>query len=176
MHAPSRRFSTSAKSSYIWTGEQTGMAHTAPTGDASILCGDSLLSHEMPYLRDNHRSLCPVYVNGQQIGPGGSPQQGAVVSTADLNPDSNNVFGVTNTAESSAGLIATILVDYTDGTTETIVSNSMWKTLKGAAPGGWTSSSFDDSVWTTTDVERPSTASPWGSPALPPASNMKAAE
>ncbi len=114
---------------------------------------------------------CPVYVNGQQIGTGRSPQQGAVVYTASLNPDSKNVFaiGVTNTAEGSAGLIATILIDYTDGTTETIVSDSTWKTLKGVAPGGWTSPSFNDSAWTAADVEGPSTASPWGSPALPPA-------
>ncbi|KAK0460131.1 lectin [Desarmillaria tabescens] len=120
---------------------------------------------------------CPVYVNGQQIGTGRAPQQGAVVYTAGLNPDSKNVFaiGVSNTAEGSAGLIATILVDYTDGTTETIVSDSTWKTLKGVAPGGWTSPSFDDSAWTAADVEGPSTASPWGTPALPPAINMTTA-
>ncbi|KAK0438598.1 hypothetical protein EV421DRAFT_1714101, partial [Armillaria borealis] len=73
------------------------------------------------------------------------------------------------------GLITTVLVDYTEGTTETIVTDSTWKTLKDVASGGWTSPSFDDSAWTAADVERPSIASPWGTPSLPPAINMTTA-
>ncbi|KAK0489177.1 lectin [Armillaria novae-zelandiae] len=171
MHAPSRQFSTSARSSYIWTGEQTGTAHTAPVGMRPFRVEIPSSATKCPSCATIIVACVSVYVNGQQIGTGRSPQQGAVVYTTGLNPDSKNVFaiGVSNTAEGSAGLIATILVDYTDGTTDTIVSNSTWKTLKSVAPGGWTSPSFDDSAWTAADVEGSSTASPWGSPALPPA-------
>ncbi|KAK0444436.1 lectin [Armillaria borealis] len=143
-------------SSYIWTGEQAGTAHTAPAGMRPFRAEIPSSATKCPTCATIIVACddqCPVYVNGQQIGTGKSPQQGAVVYTAGLNPDSKNVFaiGVSNTAEGSAGLIATILVDYTDGTTETIVSDSMWKTLKGVAPGGWTSPSFNDSAWTAAD-------------------------
>ncbi|KAK0501549.1 lectin [Armillaria luteobubalina] len=187
-----------SQSSYIWTGEQTGTAHTAPAGMrpfrveipssatkcptcATIIVAWYIVSLSLSLIRlysyMPSDDQCPVYVNGRQIGTGRSPQQEAVVYTAGLNRDNKNVFaiGVSNTAEGSAGLIATIHVDYTDGTTETVVSDSTWKTLRGVAPGGWTSSGFDDSAWTAADVEGPSTASPWVSPALPPAINMTTA-
>ncbi|KAK0436043.1 lectin, partial [Desarmillaria tabescens] len=169
-----------SKSSYIWTGEQTGMAHTAPAGMRPFRVEIPSSAMKCPTCATIIVACddqCPVYVNGQQIGTGRAPQQGAVVYTAGLNPDSKNVFaiGMSNTAEGSAGLIATILVDYTDGTTETIISNSTWKTLKGVAPSGWTSPSFDDSTWTAADVEGPSMASPWGALVLPPAINMTTA-
>ncbi|KAK0190593.1 lectin [Armillaria mellea] len=169
-------------SSYIWTGEQTGTAHTAPAGMRPFRAEIPSSTTKCPTCATIIVACddqCPIYVNGQQIGTGKSPQQGAVAYTAGLLPDSKNVFAidVSNTAEGSAGLIATILVDYTDGTTETIVSDSTWKTLQGVAPGGWTSPSFNDSAWTAAVVEGPSTASPWGSPALPPAiSNMTTAQ
>ncbi|KAK0243132.1 lectin [Armillaria nabsnona] len=171
-----------SQSSYIWTGEQTGTAHTAPAGMRPFRVEIPSSATKCPTCATIIVACddqCPVYVNGQQIGTGVTPKEGAVVYTAGLNPDSKNVFaiGVSNTAEGSAGLIATILVDYTDGTTETIVSDSSWKTLKGVAPGGWTSPSFNDSAWTAADVEGPSMSSPWGSPALPPAiGNMTTAE
>ncbi len=131
-----------SKSSYIWTGEQTGTAHTAPAGMRPFRVEIPSSATKCPHLRDNHRSLvcwlyhslacthiCPATTSvpstsmANRSVPGGAPKQGAVVYTAGLNPDSKNVFaiGVNNTAETSAGLIATILVDYTDGTTETIV-------------------------------------------------------
>ncbi|KAK0214781.1 hypothetical protein IW262DRAFT_1465568 [Armillaria fumosa] len=167
-----------SQSSSIWTGEQTGTAHTAPAGMRPFRVEVPSSATKCPTCAtiivacDDH---CPVYVNGQQIGR--NPQQGAIVYSAGLNPNSKNVFtiGVSNTTEGSARLIATILVDYTDGTTETVVSNSTWKTLKGVAPGGWTSPGFDHSVWTAADVEGPPAPSPRGSPALPPVINMTTA-
>ncbi|KAK0244683.1 lectin [Armillaria nabsnona] len=168
-----------SQSSYIWTGEQTGTDHTAPLGARPFRRKIPSSSTKCPVCATIIVACddqCPVFVNGVQIGPGRGPGQGAVVYTAGLYPDSKNVFAisVSNTV-GSAGLIATILVDYTDGTTETIVTDSSWKTLKGVAPGGWTSPSFDDSAWTAADVEGPSTASPWGTPSLPPAINMTTA-
>ncbi|PBK60159.1 hypothetical protein ARMSODRAFT_982516 [Armillaria solidipes] len=168
-----------SQSSYIWTGEQTGTDHTAPLGARPFRREIPSSSTKCPVCATIIVACddqCPVFVNGVQIGAGRGPGQGAVVYTAGLYPDSKNVFGisVSNTV-GSAGLIATILVDYTDGTTETIVTDSTWKTLKSVAPGGWTSPSFDDSAWIAADVEGSSTASPWGTPRLPPAINMTTA-
>ncbi|KAK0185594.1 hypothetical protein F5146DRAFT_184171 [Armillaria mellea] len=168
-----------SQSSYVWTGEQNGTDYTAPLGARPFRREIPSSSTKCPVCATIIVACddqCPVFVNGVQIGAGKGPGQGAVVYTAGLFPDSKNVFGisVSNTV-GSAGLIATILVDYTDGTTETIVTDSSWKTLKGVAPGGWTSPSFDDSAWIAADVEGPSTASPWGTPRLPPAINMTTA-
>ncbi|SJL17685.1 uncharacterized protein ARMOST_21245 [Armillaria ostoyae] len=49
-----------------------------------------------------------------------------------------------NTVGDARPLIATILVNCTDGTTETIVTDTTWKTLQTVPPSGWTNPSFDD--------------------------------
>ncbi|KAG7442297.1 uncharacterized protein BT62DRAFT_1079409 [Guyanagaster necrorhizus] len=43
--------------------------------------------------------------------------------------------------------VAAILVDYSDGTTQTVVIDTTWKTIKTTLPRGWTSSSFENSAW-----------------------------
>ncbi|KAK0222252.1 lectin [Armillaria fumosa] len=141
-----------SQSSYIWMREQNGTDHTAPLGARPFRMEIPSSSTKCPVCATIIIACddqCPIFVNGVQIGTGRGPGQRAVVYTAGLFLHSKNVFAisVSNTV-GSAGLIATILVDYTDGTTETIVTDSSWKTLK---------------------------ASPWGTPRLPPAINMTTA-
>ncbi|KAK0201445.1 hypothetical protein DFS33DRAFT_1439781 [Desarmillaria ectypa] len=95
-----------------------------------------------------------------------------------LNPEGDNIFAIAanNTVGDAGSLIATILVDYTDGTTETIVTDATWKTLQTVPPSGWTSPSFDDSKWVAAVSKLPRTHTPWGTPfVFPPAINMTAA-
>ncbi len=77
----------------------------------------------------------------------------------------NNIGG-------AAGLIAAIRVDYSDGTTQTIVTDTTWKTIQATPPGGWMSPSFNDSAWIAASSEGPTATTPWGMPPLPPAMNM----
>ncbi|KAK0229318.1 hypothetical protein EDD85DRAFT_957724 [Armillaria nabsnona] len=73
----------------------------------------------------------------------------------------------------AASLIATILVDYSDSTTETIVTDNTWKTLQTVPPSGWTSASFNDSAWLNATLIQAGTSTPWLQPfVLPPAVNV----
>ncbi|KAJ7465524.1 hypothetical protein FB451DRAFT_992810, partial [Mycena latifolia] len=58
-----------------------------------------------------------------------------------------NVFAVTaSTSGTRGGLLATILLTYTDGTTDTLLSDGTWCANKGL-PVGFEQLSFDDTVW-----------------------------
>ncbi|KAK0460154.1 uncharacterized protein EV420DRAFT_1478681 [Desarmillaria tabescens] len=132
---------------------------------------------------DNNFSL---FVNGREVGSGACLHFNAsnttssypydvisYVFTVGLDPEGHNDVAIAvNNIGGPAGLIATILVDYSDGTTETIVTDTTWKTLKAVPPGGWTSPSYCDSAWTAAVSEGPTASTPFGSPILPPALNM----
>ncbi|KAJ7494205.1 hypothetical protein FB451DRAFT_992115, partial [Mycena latifolia] len=58
-----------------------------------------------------------------------------------------NVFAVNaSTSGTRGGLLATILLTYTDGTTDTLLSDGTWRANKGL-PVGFEQLSFDDTVW-----------------------------
>ncbi|KAK0201399.1 hypothetical protein DFS33DRAFT_1489328 [Desarmillaria ectypa] len=171
--APTLDFSGST---WIWTGEQNGAVNDAapvsvrpfrkaiPSSSTKCpVCATIILSSD---------DLYSIVVNGNQIGAGNGYRNSAVY-TAGLEPEGHNIFAIAvNNTGSAAGLIATILVDYSDGTTQTIVTDTTWKTIKATPPGGWTSPSFDDSAWIAASSEGPTANTPWGMPALPPAMNM----
>ncbi|KAK0460128.1 lectin [Desarmillaria tabescens] len=159
-------------STWIWTGEPTAHLGVRPfrkripsSNRKCPTCATILLSSD---------DLYTINVNGAEIGSG-EGWRTSVVYTVGLNPEGDNVFAiaVNNTIGLAGPLIATILVDYTDGTTETIVTDTTWKTLQTVPPSGWTSPSFDDSRWTAAVAKLPGTQTPWGTPfVLPSAINM----
>ncbi|PBK95905.1 hypothetical protein ARMGADRAFT_1077413 [Armillaria gallica] len=165
--APTLDFSGST---WIWTGEQNG--NSAPVGVRPFrkaipssntkcpVCATIIISCD---------DLYSIVVNGNQIGAGNGYRNSAVY-TAGLEPEGHNVFAIAvNNTGGAAGLIATILVDYSDGTTQTIVTDTTWKTIKATPPGGWTSPSFNDSAWITASYGGPTENIP---STLPPAMNM----
>lgn len=124
---------------------------------------------------DDHYTL---FVNGREIGSGhcrndNTPGRASFVFTVGLDPESRNVVAIAGeNSAASAGLIATIHVDYSDGTSKTIVTDTNWKTIQATPPGGWTSPSYNDTVWTAAVSEGPTASTPWKSPPLPPVLNM----
>ena len=79
--------------------------------------------------------------------------------------EATNEFDVPN----SAGVLAAIEIIYTDGSTETIVSDSSWKALGSTTiPAGFEGFNFDDSSWSAATVEAPFGNSPWGLTSTPP--------
>ncbi|PBK78494.1 lectin [Armillaria solidipes] len=166
---------TLANSNWIWTGEEDGAGESAPIGSRPFrktishtrtkcaVCATILIA------TDNLHTL---YVNGAEVGSGASFSS-AQVYTVGLNPEINNVITVNGTNnEGPAGLIATVLVDYSDGTTETFVTDSSWKTLKSSPPAGFANPSLDDSAWIAAVEQGKEGVSPWGQTALPPALDM----
>ncbi|KAF8183543.1 hypothetical protein K438DRAFT_1975016 [Mycena galopus ATCC 62051] len=67
-----------------------------------------------------------------------------------------NVFAVNASAPFSGslegGLIATILLTYSDGTQDTLVTDSSWRAKIGIIPLGFEEPSFDDTTWAVATV------------------------
>ncbi|KAJ7262730.1 hypothetical protein B0H12DRAFT_1217511 [Mycena haematopus] len=91
------------------------------------------------------------YVNGVYIGSSNTPARPGFARRfcVDLLP-SYNVFAVnastTTSGANNGAFIATILVTYSDGTTDTIVTDSSWR-MKSGIPLGFEQPSFDDTAW-----------------------------
>ncbi|KAK0492278.1 hypothetical protein EDD18DRAFT_1413548, partial [Armillaria luteobubalina] len=165
-----------SESTWVWTGEQNGADHNvAPVGirpfrkavpSSSIkclVCATIIISCDDSY---------SIFVNGKEIGAGIGYLTSAVY-TVGLEPEGHNVFAIAgNNIGGPAGLIAAIRVDYSDGTTQTIVTDMTWRTIKATPPGGWTSPSFNESAWIAASSEGPTAGTDWGMPPLPPAMSM----
>ncbi|KAK0501856.1 hypothetical protein EDD18DRAFT_1101567 [Armillaria luteobubalina] len=137
---------TFTDSNWIWTGG------AAPDGPRPLRKTNSHTNTKCPV--DNRYTL---YANGTEIGSAivyegsGSASQ---VYTVGLSPEIDNVIAIdaTNTG-GPTGLIATIHVDYLDGTSETFVTDVSWKTLKTATASGFETPSLDDSSCIAANVE-----------------------
>ena len=125
-------------------------------------------AHDGWYLGLHSGDIYSINVNGVEIGAGVGWKNPAVYTVA-LNPEGDNVFAIAVNIGQAPSLIATIVVDYKDGTSQTIVTDSTWKTLQAPPPSGWTNPSLDDSTWNNAVSVMPGTRTPWGQPfVLPP--------
>jgi hypothetical protein len=101
----------------------------------------------------------------QYIGSGNSPVRGGFARRfcVDLLP-SYNVFTINASSVRSGtdggGLIATILVTYSDGTQDTLVTDSSWR-MKSGVPLGFEQLSFDDTAWPVATVVGTYSVAPW---------------
>ncbi|KAF8892360.1 hypothetical protein CPB84DRAFT_1783804 [Gymnopilus junonius] len=86
-----------------------------------------------------------------------------------LAPDCN-VFAVnaTNdlTVRNPAGLLATIQIKYTDGFTDTIVTDANWHSFT-SVPNGFQNNDFDDSAWPPATIEGNYGVAPWNAVTIP---------
>ncbi|KAJ7048400.1 hypothetical protein C8F01DRAFT_1191277 [Mycena amicta] len=130
--------------------------------------GKSLIAAEVVITADAQMSF---YVNGDFVGTGTPPSRGRFAHRfcVDLLP-SFNVFAVNATGSVAAGaMIATILLTYSDLSTDTILSDASWR-VHNAVPG-FEQLSFDDTAWPVAVVRGSFGAAPWDEvniPASPP--------
>ncbi|KAJ7077685.1 hypothetical protein B0H15DRAFT_954976 [Mycena belliarum] len=133
-------------SQWIWTPTTTANAFVGLRKDFTPPFGRALISAEIII---SAVSAFNLYVNGNFIGPGTPPNRGRFAQRycVDLLP-SYNVFAVnaSTTATTGGGLLATILLTYTDGSTDTLLSDGSWRVHTGL-PAGWKQLSFDDTAW-----------------------------
>ncbi|KAJ7142030.1 hypothetical protein C8R43DRAFT_1071285 [Mycena crocata] len=155
-----------ASSKWIWTPTDTPNAFVALRKDFTPPLGKSLIAAEIITTADNAMQL---FVNGDFIGSGTPIHRARFANRycVDLLP-SLNVFAVnaSTTATSGGGVIATILLTYSDGTKDTILSDSSWRVSKGL-PAGFTQLSFDDTAWPVASVAGVYGAQPWGTVFIP---------
>ncbi|KAF8182035.1 lectin [Pholiota molesta] len=160
---------------WIWTPASTGGNY--PVGNATFrrdyypAAGKTPLSANILITTDNAYTL---FVNGQMVGLGTDYLQ-AQRYCVPLVPDCN-VFAIegqnTATVPNPAGALAAIQVRYTDGFTETIVTDTEWHGVTGA-PAGFEQVAFDDSNWPAAFNQGPwPTTAPWSNTiAIPPATS-----
>ncbi|KAF9490036.1 lectin [Pleurotus eryngii] len=159
-------------SKWIWTGENltpggNNIISTRPLRknittpcDKCAVCATIIVASD-----DAHT----FYVNGVRIGAGGNWKQGQALFVA-LQPSWNlfAIAGQNTVINSPAGIMATILVHYSDGTSGTFITDESWRTLQAAPPANFQLPSVDDSTWAFAAVQGTFQNSVWGQPTLPP--------
>ncbi|KAJ7848387.1 hypothetical protein B0H14DRAFT_2445985 [Mycena olivaceomarginata] len=150
-----------AASKWIWTPTTTTNALVALRKDFTPPLGKALIGAEIIM---NAESAMDLYVNGIYVGSGTEPHRLLFAGRfcVDLLP-SYNVFAVnaSNTVTVSSGaVIATILLTYSDGTTDTLVTDSSWRVMKGL-PVGFEQLAFDDTTWPVATISGAYGASEW---------------
>ncbi|KAJ6483651.1 hypothetical protein DFH09DRAFT_404881 [Mycena vulgaris] len=133
-------------SKWIWTPTTTANAFVALRKDFTPPLGKSLVAAEILITAATAMEL---FVNGDYVGSGTPPRRGGFARRfcVDLLP-SYNVFAVnaSTTGVSNGAMLATILLTYSDGTTDTLLSDSSWRVHAGL-PLGFEQLSFDDTAW-----------------------------
>ncbi|KAJ6582695.1 hypothetical protein DFH09DRAFT_1439549 [Mycena vulgaris] len=166
-------------SKWIWTTTTSAPnVFVALRKDFTPPAGKSLIAAEILITADNSMNL---FVNGDYIGSGTplSRLRFAQRFCVDLLP-SYNVFAVnaSTTAASGGAMLATILLTYSDGTTDTLRSDSSWRVHAGL-PVGFEQLSFDDTAWPVATVVGAYGAEPWETvniPSDPPVITLSRAE
>lgn len=165
-------------SKWIWTPTFTPSAEVAFRKDFTPPLGKSLIAAEVIITAVTSMNL---YVNGDYIGSGSAPGRWGYAQRfcIDLLP-SFNVFAVNASTPSATigGLIGTILVTYSDGTTDTLLTDSSWRVTTGS-PAGFEQLSFDDTAWGVATAKGAFGAEPWGTvliPSDPPVPSLFAAQ
>ncbi|KAJ6500577.1 lectin [Mycena sanguinolenta] len=151
---------------WIWTNEISG--GNAPVGarafrkDFTPPLGKTPVEANILITVDNGLTL---YVNGGEIGTGDDFRYAELFCVA-LRP-CLNVFAVTGVNTGGpAGLLATIQITYSDGSTSTIASDTTWR-ASTTVPAGYEQLSFDATSWTPAIAQGGYGVSPWGQIAIP---------
>ncbi|KAK0239816.1 hypothetical protein EDD85DRAFT_788043 [Armillaria nabsnona] len=134
---------TPADSNWIWTGEEDSPSGSTPAGQVHSMHNDLYF---YVFLKNNSSDdLHTLYVNSNEIGSGVS-YTSTQVYTIGLKQKLKNDIAVnaTNTG-GPTGMIATVLIDYSDNSTETFVTDASWKTLQSVPPVRFTNPRLDDS-------------------------------
>ncbi|KAJ7203131.1 hypothetical protein GGX14DRAFT_544369 [Mycena pura] len=153
-----------AASKWIWRATYTADTFVALRKDFTPPLGKSLIAAEILVTVDNNMQL---YVNGEFIGSG-TPGRTRFAQRfcVDLQP-SFNVFAINASSSNipDAAMIATILLTYSDFTTDTIVSDASWRVH--AAVAGFEQLSFDDTAWPAATIQGAFGDAPWNQVHIP---------
>lgn len=105
-----------------------------------------------------------LYFNGQEFGPVTSWSTGLLVDVTHYASEGENTVAIAanNATAGYAGMLAKVIVSYTDGSADTYVSDKSWK-VSSTGTAGWDAAGFDDSGWASPDQAVDFGADPWGS-------------
>ncbi|KJA17728.1 carbohydrate-binding module family 67 protein [Hypholoma sublateritium FD-334 SS-4] len=174
---------TSTNAQWIWVPGRAADGITYPPGNVSLRRdyyppdGKTPLSAEILITADNAYTL---WVNGEEIGAQANFHQAFrycvplesgcnVFAVEGQNAPSDGPSNVGN----AAGVISAIEIRYTDGFTETVVTDAEWHAISGSV-SGFEQVAFDDSAWVAAFVEGSiNTTAPWNTigVSIPPATD-----
>lgn len=167
-----------ADSSWIWTPEEGApyapaepRAFRTTIGDTA---GRTATSAEIAITADDSYRL---WVDGKLLGETVGAEnewQGSKSYTVALDGPAVVAVRTTNGPNSPAGLLASIRITYSNGSTSTAVSDGSWKASK-EVPDGFEQPGFDDSGWAAAAVQARYGQGPWGSGVRPPTSGVNPA-
>ncbi|KAJ7831746.1 hypothetical protein B0H13DRAFT_2371302 [Mycena leptocephala] len=154
--------------SWIWSSDSQVGVLSAFRKDFTPPFGKSLIAAEIITAVDNSLAF---YVNGQFIG-NGSGLHGVRFARrfcASLLP-SYNVFAVaastTLSTQTPPAFIATIYLTYSDGTTDTLATDTSWRAMS-PFPVDFAQLTFDDTTWPVATVVSTNPDLPFGSVFIP---------
>jgi alpha-L-rhamnosidase len=106
------------------------------------------------------------YVNGQEVGESSGQtsswtQAQQLDITSDLHAGTNTIAVAATNAGGPGSWIGTIGLEYADGTTSTIDTDSSWQSSQ-TDPAGWQDPGFDASSWPAALSVDPYGSGPWG--------------
>ncbi|MBQ7325414.1 MAG: hypothetical protein IJW98_06705, partial [Clostridia bacterium] len=191
--SPVSKFTTGILSKAEWTGEWIGkkpdsysinfsgakwiwlspsnVGNSAPAGLAagsqyfrtkfSVDTSKTVKQALLAYTADD---ASKVSLNGVEWSESTAWSSGVICDlTGSLQADNTLAIVATNATNGYAGLIAKIVIEYTDGTKTTLVSDEKnWK-VSSTAAAGWTTPEFDDSAWKAPTQYCNFGGGPWGS-------------
>jgi alpha-L-rhamnosidase len=107
-----------------------------------------------------------LYVNGHEAGRSSGQtsswtQAQQLDITSDLHPGVNTIAVAATNAGGPGSWIGKLGLEYTDGTTTSLVTDNSWKASQ-QGPQGWQNPSFDDSAWVPALNVGPYGSGPWG--------------
>ena len=161
-----------ADANWIWfPGENA--AKEAPVGPRffrrtfTLPEGRTVRSARFVVVADNHAG---VYVNDRQCGHVKTFKQAVRLNlTPYLREGLNRLaVGVTNVgdAPNPAGLMGKIVVEFDDGRTLTIVTDSQWR-CAAQGKAGWNKQVFDDGAWKPAEILGQAGMLPWNKVSMP---------
>lgn len=105
-----------------------------------------------------------LYFNGKQYGETSTWSTGGLFDATKMlvNGENTVALSATNATAGYAGLIAKISIEYTDGSTDTIVSDKSWL-VSETEQDGWYENGYNASGWKNPDQSVAFGESPWGS-------------
>ena len=107
-----------------------------------------------------------VYVNGHEAGQSSGQtsswtQAQELDITQELHPGANTIAVAATNAAGPGSWIGKLGLQYTDGTTTSLVTDNAWKASQ-QDPQGWQDPGFDDSAWVPALTVDPYGSGPWG--------------
>ncbi|MGM9636820.1 MAG: family 78 glycoside hydrolase catalytic domain [Eubacteriales bacterium] len=114
----------------------------------------------LAYTADDNAS---VYLNGTEVGTIDTWSDGSYYTGTDLLISGTNTVAIraTNASVGYAGLVASMKITYTDGSSDSYITDNSWKVCE-TEKDGWTDPDYDDSGWSAPDQTVSFGSSPWG--------------